>query len=178
MSATKLNVSLIKLYVTLSLLIMIKSANADYNVESYGAKSDGRTDSTGSFVRAWTLACKSATDSTIYVPNGRYLVKTVVFRGPCKSRITVRIDGTVVAPSDARALGKSGYWISFIKVDRLTIVGGTLDGQGGSLWACKNSGKSCPGGARVSSTLNVSLHLSYKYEGVWVIEVFEPNYIF
>ncbi|EOY07005.1 Pectin lyase-like superfamily protein [Theobroma cacao] len=123
------------------------------NLIKYGAKPDGKTDSTQPFLKAWAAACKSATAATIYVPKGRYLVKAVVFRGPCRNRITVQIDGTIVAPTDYRALGNSGYWILFIKVNRVSVIGGTLDAKGAGFWTCRRSGKNCPVGAR-SITFN------------------------
>ncbi|KAJ4723887.1 polygalacturonase-like [Melia azedarach] len=140
--------------ILLFLIFFIQSSNAaTYNVITFGAKPDGRTDSTKPFLRAWESACGSAKASTIYVPKGRYLIKAAEFRGPCRSRITVQIDGTIVAPTDYRALGNSGYWILFIKVDRLSVIGGTLDGKGADFWACRKSGKNCPDGAR-SITFN------------------------
>ncbi|KAL4631854.1 hypothetical protein ACB092_04G007600 [Castanea dentata] len=131
----------------------VQSSNADYNVISFGAKPDGKTEATQAFLKAWQSACNSAIASTIYIPKGRFLLKATVFRGPCKNRITVKIDGTLVAPTDYRALGNSGYWILFIKVDRVAVYGGTLDAKGAGFWACRNSGKSCPVGAR-SITFN------------------------
>ena len=110
------------------------------NVINYGAKPDGKTESTKPFLKAWAAACKSATAATIYIPRGRYLLKAVEFRGPCTNRITVRIDGTIVAPADYRALGNSGCWILFIKVNRVSVFGGTLDAKGAGYWACKRSG--------------------------------------
>ncbi|KAL5783978.1 hypothetical protein ACOSQ2_006370 [Xanthoceras sorbifolium] len=134
-------------------MFFVQSSNAAYNVITYGAKPDGKTDSTNSFLKAWASACGSAKASTIYVPKGRYLMKAAVFRGPCMNRITFQIDGTIVAPNDYRALGNSGYWILFIQVDRLTVIGGTLDAKGAAFWACRNTGKNCPVGAR-SITFN------------------------
>lgn len=128
---------------------LVKSSNAAYNVISFGAKPDGKTEATQAFLKAWQSACNSAIASTIYIPKGRFLLKATVFRGPCKNRITVKIDGTLVAPTDYHALGNSGYWILFIKVDRVAVYGGTLDAKGAGFWACRNSGKSCPVGARV-----------------------------
>ncbi|KAM7465450.1 hypothetical protein LguiB_013012 [Lonicera macranthoides] len=59
---------------------------------------------------------RSSTQSTaIYVPKGRYLLKNVEFRGPFKSKIKMQIDGTLVAPLDYNAVGKSRSWILFIK---------------------------------------------------------------
>ncbi|KAJ4723893.1 polygalacturonase-like [Melia azedarach] len=140
--------------ILLFLIFFIKSSNATkYNVITFGAKPDGRTDSTQSFLRAWASACRSATASTVYVPKGRYLIKAAEFRGPCRSRITFQSDASIIAPTDYRALGNSGYWISFINVDRLSVIGGTLDGNGAGFWACRKSGKNCPQGAR-SITFN------------------------
>ncbi|KAI3430144.1 uncharacterized protein J3R85_008158 [Psidium guajava] len=141
------------IFLVLTCLIMISPIEADYNVVSYGAKPDGVTDMTQAFLRTWKAACRSVQAATIYVPRGRFLLKAVEFRGPCKSRVTVKIDGTLVAPPDYRALGNSGYWILFIQVNKLTVIGGTLDAKGAGYWACKNSGQSCPPGAR-SITFN------------------------
>ncbi|KAJ4833626.1 hypothetical protein Tsubulata_001240 [Turnera subulata] len=137
------------LLLTLVLLITSSLANAaQYNVVSYGAKSDGKTDSTKAFLKAWTQACGSTSPATIYVPKGRFLLRNVVFNGPCKNNaIIVRMDGTLLAPSDYRAIGDAGYWLYFKHVDGVTVSGGTLDGRGANLWACKASGKNCPDGA-------------------------------
>ncbi|XP_027166941.1 polygalacturonase-like [Coffea eugenioides] len=137
---------------SLTALLTITSA-ATLNVISFGAKSDGRTDSTQSFLKAWASACSSVQAATIFVPRGRYLIKAAVFRGPCKNRITVQIDGTLVAPDDYWGLGNSGYWLLFIQVNRLSVIGGTLDAKGAGFWACRTSGRNCPVGAR-SITFN------------------------
>ncbi|XP_057471068.1 polygalacturonase-like [Actinidia eriantha] len=119
-----------------------------YNVVSFGAKPDGRTESTKSFLGAWTSACGSARPAIIYVPPGRYLLGKAKFGGRCKnSAITIRIDGTLVAPSDYNVIGNAGNWLLFDGVHGVSIFGGTLDGQGSGLWACKDSGKRCPSGA-------------------------------
>lgn len=123
---------------------------ATFNVMSFGAKADGRTDSTQPFLKAWSWACNSVLPGTLYVPKGRFLIKAAVFKGPCRNRITVRIDGTLVAPDNYWALGNSGYWILFIQVNRLSVIGGTLDAKGAGFWGCRKSGGNCPVGARVS----------------------------
>ncbi|CAM8956684.1 unnamed protein product [Rhodiola kirilowii] len=118
-----------------------------YNVVSYGAKPGCTVDSTAAFVTAWNLACGSSDPATLYVPSGRFLLKSINFRGPCKNnQLIVKIDGTLVAPSDYKVIGTNSNWIIFQLVDGLTINGGTLDGQGSALWACKASSKSCPDG--------------------------------
>ncbi|CAN4076963.1 unnamed protein product [Withania somnifera] len=131
------------------------AASIKYNVLSFGAKSDGKSDATQPFLKAWAAACSSVKAATIYVPRGNYLIKAATFRGPCKNKITVQIDGALMAPSDYRALGNSGYWILFIKVNRISVIGGTLDGNGAEFWDCRKSGKDCPVGAR-SITFNWS----------------------
>lgn len=127
----------------------IQPLHADYNVISFGAKPDGNTDATQAFLKAWALACDSVTATTIYIPKGRFLLRETVFRGPCKNKITFQIDGTLVAPLDFRALGNSGYWILFIKVNGIAVYGGRLDARGAGFWDCRRSGKSCPVGATV-----------------------------
>lgn len=143
--------------------IFLKSnaASVTYNVLSFGAKSDGKSDATQPFLKAWVAACSSVKSATIYVPGGQYLIKAATFRGPCKSKITVKIDGTLVAPSDYRAVGNSGYWILFIKVSRISVVGGTLDGNGAGFWACRKTGKNCPVGARVCCQLIMFSQFNY-----------------
>jgi polygalacturonase len=130
--------------------VVILAAPVTYNVVSLGAKPDGKTDSTRAFLAAWTKACASVSASSIYVPAGRFYLRQVAFNGPCRSKaIFIRIDGTLVAPSDYRVLGNAGNWLGFSHVNRVTLSGGILDGQGTGLWACKASGKSCPSGATV-----------------------------
>ncbi|KAJ1395448.1 Pectin lyase fold/virulence factor [Sesbania bispinosa] len=118
------------------------------NVVNFGAKPDGETDSTNAFLTAWGRACSSTTPTTIYVPQGRFLVGNVVFKGQCKNNgITMHIDGALVAPSNYDVIGNAGNWLFFYDVDGVSVIGGVLDGQGTSLWACKRSAKSCPTGA-------------------------------
>ncbi|CAI9108333.1 OLC1v1007903C1 [Oldenlandia corymbosa var. corymbosa] len=127
-----------------------------YNVLGFGAKSDGRSDCTKSFLSAWAAACASVQPSTIYVPPGRYLIGAVEFSGiACKSSgITLRIDGTLVAPSDYNVLGRINTWIKFERTNGLSILGGTIDGQGAGLWACKNTHKHCPRGTQSLGVYN------------------------
>lgn len=133
---------------------LFRSSYAAYNVASFGARGDGKTDSTQGFLRAWGAACWSTGAATIYVPRGTYLISNVAFNGPCKSKIVFQIDGTIVAPSNYWTIGKSGYWIVFRKVNRLTVTGGgTIDARGSGFWKCRRFGKSCPVGSRVRSIL-------------------------
>ncbi|XP_010251931.1 PREDICTED: polygalacturonase-like [Nelumbo nucifera] len=125
------------------------SADTTYNVVDLGARPDGHTDSTHAFLSAWAKACGSDSPATIYVPPGSFLLGRAFFSGPCKSnKVTLQIDGSLVAPSDYRVLAGSPFWLFFDEVDGFTINGGTIDGQGSSLWKCKADGKKCPDGAR------------------------------
>jgi len=127
---------------------------ATYNVVNFGAKSDGKTDSTKAFLNAWAKACASTSSASVYVPQGRFLLRSATFSGQCHNQaITFTIDGTLVAPSDYRVIGNSGKWLQFEGVNGVSIRGGVLDGQGTALWNCKNSGKgNCPTGATVCFT--------------------------
>lgn len=134
------------------LFLVISSASSTIggynNVVELGAKPDGITDCTQSFLDAWEAACNTVGSATIYVPPGKYLLNNVVFSGECKNtNINFVIDGTLVAPSDYHVLGTKGNWIVFDNVTGVSIHGGTMDGQGAGLWACKASGSNCPDGA-------------------------------
>ncbi|KAJ8755456.1 hypothetical protein K2173_019254 [Erythroxylum novogranatense] len=118
-----------------------------YNVLKFGARPDGRTDSTNAFLAAWKQACGSKIPATISVPKGRYLLKETDFIGPCMNHaIRFHISGTLLAPSDYWALGNVDHWIAFQNVVGVTVVGGILNGQGTGLWNCKATGKNCPVG--------------------------------
>ncbi|KAL5698482.1 hypothetical protein ACHQM5_029514 [Ranunculus cassubicifolius] len=122
--------------------------SSEFNVIKYGAKSDGKTDCTSSFLKAWTSACSSHGSAVIRVPSGRYLLRNIVFEKCRNSDITFSINGTLVAPSDYNVIGHSEQWIKFEDVNGVSIKGGVLDGQGTRLWNCKaSSWKNCPQGA-------------------------------
>lgn len=140
-----------------SLLYLSSANNIMYNVQSFGAKPDGKSDCTNSFLSAWAAACATVKPATIYVPPGRFLIGSALFWGQnCKNNaITIRIDGTLVAPYDYGVIGNTLNWLKFERVNGLSIYGGTLDGQGTGLWACKNSGKYCPKGTTVGLKLSL-----------------------
>ncbi|KAL9258331.1 Polygalacturonase-like protein [Drosera capensis] len=131
---------------TLALLFTIflfsTSSAIDHNIIRFGANPNGRTDSSGAFLKAWNAACSSAAKSTITVPAGQFLSKGITFR----------IRGSVVGPSDYWVIGKASSWFSFESVTGVTISGGTFDARGNGLWDCKNKGHGgCPGGATTLS---------------------------
>ncbi|XP_011004576.1 PREDICTED: polygalacturonase-like [Populus euphratica] len=153
------------LLLTLLSIIFLASPSAkaaQFSVLSYGAKANGKTDSTKACAAAWSQACASTGPATISVPKGSFSLRQVKFQGPCKNNaITLRIDGTLVAPSNYGVLGSAKNWLIFEHVNGVTLSGGTLDGQGTGLWSCKNSGKgNCPKGAtslEFSNSKNIAI---------------------
>jgi polygalacturonase len=119
---------------------------AMYNVLRYGARPDGAVDAAGAFLRAWADACRSTRPAAVYVPPGRYLVSSATFSGPCHAHaaVTFAVAGTIVAPAGAGGRGSSGRWITFESMEGLVVSGGTFDGRGRALWACRARGGNCP----------------------------------
>ncbi|RVX23821.1 hypothetical protein VitviT2T_010546 [Vitis vinifera] len=149
----------LSLFFILIIIILNPSSSATqvYDVKSFGAKPDGLSDSTKAFLNAWAAACASTASSIIFVPKGRYLLHPAVFSGRyCTSaRITILINGTLVAPADYRILGKANNWLSFEGVSGVSILGGAFDAKGPALWACKAAGNQhCPSGATTLSFTN------------------------
>lgn len=143
---------------------LILAAAAKYDVVSLGAIPGGKTHSSEAFLRAWKSACGSPGPATIYVPGGRFLVeKPIEFAGPCRGGpIGIRIDGSLVAPSDYKVIGSSYSWLSFRQVDGVSLSGGILDGQGSGLWKCKDSSAgNCPTGASVRKLKLAKIELDW-----------------
>ncbi|XP_010511451.1 PREDICTED: polygalacturonase-like [Camelina sativa] len=161
------SLSLVQVFSIVTTIIMSHFGKSDartsLNVLSFGAKPNGVVDSVKAFSDAWDAACEVADSVVIYVPKGRYLVSGEVrFEGEsCKSRdITLRIDGTLIGPQDYRLLGKRENWFSFIGVHNVTVLGGSFDAKGSTLWSCKANGYNCPEGAttlRFMDSFNVRI---------------------
>ncbi|CAI0470478.1 unnamed protein product [Linum tenue] len=161
------NSALLSFLCLFALLHQSLAASPQFNVIQFGAKPDGRTDSTSAFLAAWKQACSSTRGVTLYVPKGRFLTRSMLFKGPCRnSAIFIRIDGTLVAPSDIWAIGNNPNWIEFQYVNGVTISGGVLDGKGAPLWSCKLAGRKCPTGATVQQTLGFSFCNNVLVSGV------------
>ncbi|CAN6219207.1 unnamed protein product [Urochloa humidicola] len=119
-----------------------KNAGIQFDVSNFEAAGDGQTDDTDAFQKAWTEACSSTQPAVVVVPAGKsYLLQETSLSGPCKSsKVTFKLEGTLVAPEDKSGFSKEGHphWISFNGVDGLTVTGkGAMDGRGKSSW--KNS---------------------------------------
>lgn len=83
---------------------------------------------------AWSKACEFKGDATVLIPLGNFRVSAVILKGPCNRKVTVELDGVLMAPSDP--LLDSGHWITFEGINGLTVHGsGSFDGQGSAAWS-------------------------------------------
>ncbi|KAJ4828436.1 hypothetical protein Tsubulata_049363 [Turnera subulata] len=113
------------------------------HVGDFGAKGDGVANDTQAFIDAWEIACSFKRRTRIVIPAGySFLVHPVTLGGPCKSRVTLDISGTILAPKDPASWKglNPRKWLYFHGVNHLTVEGGgTINGQGWLWWAhsCK-----------------------------------------
>lgn len=119
-----------------------------FDVTKYGAKADGKSDSTQGFMKAWVAACQAGGKATFLVPKGTFVTGPLLFEGPCKtSPIYAQIQGTVLGTNDLSQYAE-GYWVGFHRINGLIVNGGgTFDGQGPSVWKyndCKKNPKCTP----------------------------------
>ncbi|XP_074358570.1 putative polygalacturonase At1g80170 isoform X1 [Apium graveolens] len=112
-------------------------------VNEFGAKGDGFTDDTKALKDIWKIACSSSSKSKIVIP-AQYsvLVRPIQFAGPCRSKVTITILGSILAPKcpDVWDGLNKQKWIYFIGVKNLIIEGhGVVNGMGREWWArsCK-----------------------------------------
>lgn len=86
---------------------------------------------------AWRAVCKSTVQARLLVPQGRFLVSTMYFAGPCTTPgpITVQVEGTVLATTDISEY-VNGEWLMFEDITGIKLIGGgTFDGQGKDSWS-------------------------------------------
>ncbi|KAI3509641.1 hypothetical protein L1887_25073 [Cichorium endivia] len=128
------------------------------NIKTKGAKGDGITDDGKAIVSAWKEACGGPAPSSLLIPPGTYKAfPPIDLIGPCKGPITINATGaTVKAPPELEKFTTT-YWIAIRNVSKLTMIGGTYDGQGQQAWK-KNL---CPDGGTGSCPLPVSLQFTY-----------------
>ncbi|XP_047942973.1 polygalacturonase-like [Salvia hispanica] len=133
------------LVLNIATLLQICTAKS-YNVVDFGARANGKTDSSPALLKAWVAACSSASESTVLIPQG--VVNSVSLYGPCKKKMQFQLLGNIVAPS-YESLSNHQSWISFNNVDGLSFIGGgTINAKGSSYWSCKKQQRGCPYGAR------------------------------
>ncbi|TKY72565.1 polygalacturonase protein [Spatholobus suberectus] len=107
------------------------------NVMSFGAKPNGKFDCTQAFMDAWRATCKSKVQARLLIPQGRFVVSTMFFAGPCLTPgpVTIQVVGTVVATTDISEY-VNGEWLMFEDLDGVKLIGGgTFDGMGKESWA-------------------------------------------
>ncbi|XP_047088979.1 polygalacturonase-like [Lolium rigidum] len=119
-------------------------------LDNYGARGDGQHDDTQALAKAWNMACSSSRPAVLLVPKGKsYLLKPIALSGPCKSTVTLTVEGTLVAPASRSAWSEDNIsrWIVIQGVTGLTVTGGgTINGNGDIWWknSCKtNKALSC-----------------------------------
>ncbi|XP_038905664.1 polygalacturonase-like [Benincasa hispida] len=110
------------------------------NVDDFGAKGNGGDDSKA-FELAWREACSSR-KATLLVPKGRtYYLKPITFSGPCRSPLTLKINGMIKAsPRMSDYDNDRRHWLKFEGVDNFVVEGnGIIDGNGRKWWqnSCK-----------------------------------------
>ncbi|KAK1408476.1 hypothetical protein QVD17_40280 [Tagetes erecta] len=113
-----------------------------FDVDSFGAKGDGKKDDTNAFNKAWKEACSSTTAAVFSVAkNKKYLVTPIRFEGPCKASLTMQISGIILASKQESKYKKDEkHWLRVDKVDDLVMEGGgVIDGNGDIWWtnSCK-----------------------------------------
>ncbi|ONK59720.1 uncharacterized protein A4U43_C08F9690 [Asparagus officinalis] len=130
-------------YLVASCITHLQHSNEVVNVDDYGAYGDGVTDDREAFEKAWKRACSSHFGATVVVPaNKNYLLKPLLFSGPCKSDITMMIKGTIDASSNRSDWDGMSirHWIMFHNLRNFVVTGGgTVNGNGKIWWqnSCK-----------------------------------------
>ncbi|KAL6962688.1 galacturonan 1,4-alpha-galacturonidase, partial [Sarracenia purpurea var. burkii] len=105
-----------------------------FDVKTYGAMADGKTDNSMAILKAWNEACEWNGKSRVWIGEGTYMLNSVVLKGPCMGEMAFVIKGVLKAPTDPN-LFFTDHWIAFQYVDGLVVKGGgSLDGQGSSAW--------------------------------------------
>ncbi|XBI73963.1 hypothetical protein VPH35_067604 [Triticum aestivum] len=113
-----------------------------YSVMDFHAAGDGATSDVEAFEETWKVACSSHSSEVIMYVHPRrkgktFLLNQTRFNGPCKSPITVQLEGDVVAPNSFYL--KPSDVLTFYGVDNLTVNGsGQIDGRGAQWWDCYN----------------------------------------
>jgi polygalacturonase len=135
-----------------------EASPSTFNVVDYGAGANG-TDASPAFLAAWEDACQSAVPATVYVPPGTYILSSLVFDGPCNSSSVAFVLAATLVAAPTTLGDLTSRWITFSGVHGLKVAGGVLNGNGTSVWDCKNNasndGDCSQGGATVRRTVPV-----------------------
>ncbi|KAJ9536322.1 hypothetical protein OSB04_un000502 [Centaurea solstitialis] len=132
----------------LLIAMVFRSHAVVVDIKARGAKGDGKTDDGPVIEKAWKEACAGGpSPSSVLIPPGTYMAyPPILFSGPCKGPVEIKANGaTIKAPPELARL-KSDSWIAFQYIDRLSVIGGTFDGQGHEAWKnqkCADTAFSC-----------------------------------
>ncbi|KAG5254792.1 exopolygalacturonase [Salix suchowensis] len=124
-------------FVLTLLLVWFADAGANngyrvFNVKKFGAVSDGKTESSKAFLKAWTEACRWHGRAMVLIPGGVYILDSVLFLGECNGYMAFILKG-VLKPK--RSLQTRDQWITFRYIKGFLLGGGgTLDGEGYKYW--------------------------------------------
>ncbi|KAL4638450.1 hypothetical protein ACB092_03G147600 [Castanea dentata] len=125
-------------FVTISLLLLLASTRVEqvFDVKSY--RGQPNTDITQALSKAWKAACAVA-GSKVVISARTYKLGVVTLLGPCKGAIEFNLQGTLQAPSDLASFNGKDFWVSFERIDSLTVSGGgVFDGKGQTAWQKNN----------------------------------------
>ncbi len=114
----------------------LKIPNRIFNIQSYGAKPDGKTDDTDAFRNAMQ-ACEKAGGGTIEVPNGRYLTGPIDLQSHTNLHLSSGATILFTDREEAYPLPNGGYHPLLLARNgsAIAITGkGTMDGQGAPWW--------------------------------------------
>ncbi|KAK7294104.1 hypothetical protein RJT34_16987 [Clitoria ternatea] len=112
-------------------------------VTDYGARGDGFHNDAKAFQKAWKIACvRSGRIDVVFPRRKTFLLHPVDITGPCRSKISLIVSGTIVAPKDPAVWHglDPRKWLFFHGVDYLSVDGGgKINGMGQEWWArsCK-----------------------------------------
>ncbi|KAJ7977826.1 Polygalacturonase [Quillaja saponaria] len=110
-----------------------------FDVRSFGAVGDGVSDDTQAFKMAWDAACLEDKPGKIVAPKGYiFMIKSIIFTGPCKLDLIFEIDGTVMPPDGPDSWPRNEskkQWLVFYRINGLAMQGGgVIDGRGQKWW--------------------------------------------
>ncbi|XP_051222911.1 probable polygalacturonase At1g80170 [Lolium perenne] len=113
-----------------------------YSVMDFHAAGDGSTDDAKAFAATWNATCGDSCSPTMVIPGGKtFLLSQIMLDGPCKSPVSVELDGKIVAPNSIWTTAAANL-LTFYSVNNLTVNGsGQMDGNGDIWWTCFNQKK-------------------------------------
>ncbi|KAK1431105.1 hypothetical protein QVD17_14342 [Tagetes erecta] len=153
--------------IVFAILMFIAIVHAEvFDITKFGAKPDAEISKALS--DAWAAACSAQQPGQLVIPNGRFLLNAIEFKGPCKAPIEVKIDGTVIGPEDPITIPQGSQWITFSYVTGLTVTGsGTLDGVGGAMsWPTDDPTTTVEKGSPLQYNLNFNFLKDSSISGI------------